>query len=373
MKVLWITWKDHVHPAAGGAEVVARELTLRLAKEGHSVTILTAKYPGAHAEVAADGITFIRLGGNRYILPIILLWYYLRHLRNKYDVLIEEVQGAAPYFAVAFERRAKKYFFYHQLGRINWLYEVPKPFSYAGYWLFAPIATRLASLTRAPVITVSQSTRNVLAGYGFKPERTHIIAEGLHFKPLADVKQAAKYRQPTVLSFGAMRAMKRTLDQVKAFEIARESMPNLCMKLAGDASGAYGQTVLNYIAQSPFRNNIEYLGRVDTAGKAELMQRSHAILVTSVEEGWGLVVSEANVQGTPAVVYDVSGLRDSTQDGETGIVTAENPTALAGGIVTLLSDPKTYSRLQENAWQWSKTLTFEQSYKDFCKTTGVNA
>jgi glycosyltransferase involved in cell wall biosynthesis len=37
-------------------------------------------------------------------------------------------------------------------------------------------------------------------------------------------------------------------------------------------------------------------------------------------EGWGIVVSEAAIRGTPAIAFDVPGLRDSVVDGETGIL-----------------------------------------------------
>jgi glycosyltransferase involved in cell wall biosynthesis len=51
---------------------------------------------------------------------------------------------------------------------------------------------------------------------------------------------------------------------------------------------------------------------------AQLMQ-AHVLLHTSVREGWGLNVIEANALGTPAVVYPVAGLVDSTVHGETGL------------------------------------------------------
>ena len=38
-----------------------------------------------------------------------------------------------------------------------------------------------------------------------------------------------------------------------------------------------------------------------------------------MREGWGLVVTQANAMGTPAIGYDVPGLRDSTRYDETGI------------------------------------------------------
>lgn len=369
-RILWATWKDHKHPGAGGAEVVARELTLRMAQDGHEVTILTCGYPGATMRETEGNINFIRVGSSRYLHPFQAMVYYARHLRGKFDIVVEEIQGCAPYF-ISFLERRNQYILYHQLARINWLHEVPKPFSYAGYWLLAPVATRLAALSKAPVITVSESTKEVLAHYGFAPSRTRIISEGLHFDPLPSLDGVKKYERPTLLSFGAMRAMKRTIDQIKAFEIAKQSIGNLQMKIGGSTAGSYGRKVLDYIANSPYKEDIEVLGKVSVETKAELMQRSHLILVTSVEEGWGLIVSEANGQGTPAAVYDVSGLRDSVRNGETGIVTEPNPEALAAGAVNVLKRPELYQRLPRNAWRWSKELTFSRSYEDFKRIVGL--
>jgi len=373
MNILWITWKDYLHPGAGGAEVVARHLTSRLLGEGHQVTMLTCGYGSAATTDNLDGLRVIRVGSSRYLHPLQALRYYARHLKNSFDILIEEVNGAAPYFSVLLERRAKKFLLYHQLGRKNWLYEVPKPFSYLGYWLLAPAATRLASLSGAPVITVSDSTRQVLARHGFTPERTAIISEGLDdIEPVTDLQSITKFDRPTVLSIGAMRPMKRTLDHIKAFEAAKKQLPDLQMKLAGSSSNAYGKKVLAYAAASPYVSDIEYLGRVSDRQKWELMQRSHVILQTAIEEGWGLTITEAASQGTPAVAYNVDGLRDSIRNMETGIITSHTPAALADGIVQLLGDPTLYRQLRQAGWEWSKQITFDRSYQDFKQAIGLS-
>jgi glycosyltransferase involved in cell wall biosynthesis len=135
--------------------------------------------------------------------------------------------------------------------------------------------------------------------------------------------------------------------------------------MAGDNTGSYAQEVLEYIAHSPYQADIEILGRVPAATKVELMQKSHFIAVTSLKEGWGLIVSEAASQGTPAVVYDVDGLRDSVRDGKTGYVTEPNPASLAEGIIHLLKDPEEYNAIRYNAWEWSHELTQDNCYKDF--------
>jgi glycosyltransferase involved in cell wall biosynthesis len=124
---------------------------------------------------------------------------------------------------------------------------------------------------------------------------------------------------------------------------------------------------LEAIAHSPYTDSITYKGRVTLSEKRHLMERAHLLLVTSVKEGWGLVVSEANSQGTPAVVYDADGLRDSVKHRKTGLVTDPNPEALAAAAIKLLQDEKLYKRLRVEAFRFSKTLNFDQTYKDIAK------
>lgn len=370
MKLLWLSWKDHGHPGAGGAEVVARELSRRFVAEGHEVTLLTCGYPGAPREERCQGVRIIRVGANRYTHPLQALTYYLLHLRNRFDAVVEEV-NAAPYFSVFFGKKASRFLFYHHLEREVWLFEAKPPLNRLGYHVLEPLATRLLTWARVPLITVSESTRRDMAAYGFPVDRTHIISEGIEIKPLPRLDSAEKFARPTLLSLGAMRAMKRTIDQVKAFEIAKKYLPDLQLKIAGDASGPYGEHVLRYISSSPHAKDIEYLGRVSREEKRRLMARCHAIAVTSVKEGWGLIVTEAASQGTPAVAYDVPGLRDSIRHNQSGLLTEARPSALAEGLVSLLQDKSRYETLRHNAWEWSKHITFDQSYKDFKAALGV--
>ena len=370
MNILWLTWKDYTHPQAGGAEVVLRELSKRLVGEGHQVTFLTVRHPGAAEREQLDGIDIIRIGRSRYVHPFQALAHYMRKLRGKFDVIIEVV-NTAPYFGVLFAGGAKTFLFYHQLAREIWFHETKAPLSHIGYHVLEPLANRILARAKAPVITISGSTRDDLGRFGFKPERARIISEGIEIEPVASLDKAPKFTQPTLLSFGAMRGMKRTLDQVKAFELAKKKLPDLQMIIAGDNSGAYAQSVQDYINHSPYAADITVEGKVSKARKIELMQRSHVIAVSSVKEGWGLIITEANSQGTPAVVYDADGLRDSVRHEQTGLVAKPNPQALAGAIVRMLSDQGFYQQLRTRAWQWSKHITFDQSYQDFKQALGV--
>lgn len=370
MKILWLTWKDYTHPQAGGAEIVLRELSKRLVADGHEVTFLTVRHPGSEAHEVLDGIEVIRVGTSRYIHPFQALAYYLRHLRNQYDVVIEVV-NTAPYFGTLFKGKAQAYVFYHQLAREVWFHELKKPFSSLGYHFIEPLATRLLSRAKAKLITVSRSTLRDLERFGFNKDRACIISEGVEIEPVRDLRNIRKFSQPTMLSLGAMRAMKRTLDQILAFEIAKQEIPDLRLIIAGDTDGPYGEQVLAHVAASPYRKSIAVEGRVSYERKIELMQKSHLLTVTSVKEGWGLVVTEAASQGTPAAVYDIDGLRDSVRDTVTGMVCTPAPKTLAQGIVHILSDGNDYAIMRRAAWNWSRKLTFSSSYRDFKKALEI--
>lgn len=360
MRIVWCSWKDYAHPQAGGAEVVTDHILRRLVADGHEVTLLTAAYPNAGK--LQRGYRVVR-GGGRFTVYFHAWRFYRKNFRGKADLVVDEM-NTIPFFA-SWYANTKSVMMVHQLAREIWFYQLPWFIGWAGY-LLEPLY--LFALRKQPVITVSESTKQDLVYYGFTPEKIHIISEGIEIEEVTDVENIEKYPQPTMLSLGAMRAMKRTIDQIKAFELAKERVPDLQLKVAGDSNDPYGQLVLHYINQSPFKDDIKYLGRVSPKRRRTLMQKAHFITVTSVKEGWGLIVSEAASQGTPAIAYDVDGLRDSVQNGVTGLITKENtPTDIADAIDALLMSPALYQTIRHNAWKATTTLTFDQCYKDFTK------
>ncbi len=358
MKILWFTWKDRTHPLAGGAEVVNEELGKRLAADGHEVIYIVGGYKGGAAEEVIDGYKVVRLG-NRYTVYWKAFRYYQKHLKDWADLVIDEV-NTVPFFCKLYVKE-RNILFVHMLCRIIWFYEMRFPLSLVGY-LIEPLYLRL--LNDRKVITVSNSTKKDMMRHGFKAVNIDIISEGIEIEPLKELPPLSdKFPNPTLLSLGAMRPMKRTLDQIKAFELAKKNIPNLKLVIAGDSNGKYGHKVLKKIAASPYVEDIHYKGKVSKDEKNLLLRKCHAILVTSVKEGWGLVVTEANAQGTPAIVYDVDGLRDSVKNEVTGYIAYEStPQSLKNKVeLAKLFD----NSLRNLAIQDSKRYNFMQCYQDF--------
>lgn len=366
MRIVWLSWKDHAHPARGGAEVVKTEFARRLVRDGHELTILTARYAGSAPESEHDGYKIVRVG-NRLSVYWQAYRYYKRHLADWPDVIIDEM-NTIPFFAKYYTRKPT-FLFAHQLARKIWFYEMPFPFSVIGY-LLEPLYVRL--LRTMPAITVSESSKKDLMRYGFPEKNIHVIPEGLHIAPVKNIDAITKAEQPTLLIHGALRAMKRPLDVVKAFEIAKRHIPTLKLEISGQPFGAYGKKVERYVHHSPYAADITLHGRTTDALKTQLMRRSHYIVVTSVKEGWGLIVSEAASQGTPAIVYDVDGLRDAVGYGEYGLLT-QRPTAasLAETIVRAFSSPPKYRQLRTAAYRFACRLTFSAAYAAFVRIITV--
>ena len=116
------------------------------------------------------------------------------------------------------------------------------------------------------------------------------------------------------------------------------------------------------------RNDLQgvtFFGRVTEEKKLELMRRAHVLLVPGVREGWGRVVTEANAMGTPAVGYNIPGLRDSIRDGETGVLCTDQPEEMAKATTQLLTQDEEREKLSRNALKWAKEFGWDRSVTIF--------
>jgi glycosyltransferase involved in cell wall biosynthesis len=112
---------------------------------------------------------------------------------------------------------------------------------------------------------------------------------------------------------------------------------------------------------------VQFTGLLPEGEKDACLRDAHLLLHTSVREGWGLNVIEANALGTPAVVYPVAGLIESTRHDQTGLVAErETPEALADRVMELLADEPRYQRLRRAAWDRAKTMHWDQVLPSAC-------
>jgi glycosyltransferase involved in cell wall biosynthesis len=114
-------------------------------------------------------------------------------------------------------------------------------------------------------------------------------------------------------------------------------------------------------------SKVRFTGPLEETEKDKRLREAHLLLHTSLREGWGLNVIEANAMGTPAVVYPVAGLTESTLHDQTGLVSqAQTPESLADALATLLPAPLKYQRYRLAAWQRAQTFHWREVLPKAC-------
>ncbi|MST31741.1 glycosyltransferase [Acidimicrobiaceae bacterium USS-CC1] len=322
MRILILSWRDLRHPHAGGSEVYTQNLARHWTAGGHQVTFFCSEAPGAAADETHDGYQIVRRGKRLSVYREARRWYR-EHGRGRFDVVLDVI-NTRPFLAVRWVDDAPVVALAHQVCREVWRYEMPLPLALVGrYWLEP---RWLAAYRDTLTITVSESSRESLEDYGLT--RLEVVPEGVD-GDLSTRGRVAKEPVPTLIWVGRLSANKRPGHAVEAFRLLRRRVPDARLWMVGDGP-------LRASLERDAPDGVGFFGRVDQDTKQDLMARAHLLVATSVREGWGLIVSEAALVGTPTVAYDVAGLRDSVTAAG-GWLCPPDPTALAERLPAALA------------------------------------
>src|SRR5207253_2516798 len=129
----------------------------------------------------------------------------------------------------------------------------------------------------------------------------------------------------TFLYVGRLAPSKRVDHIIRAFARFRGTTHDGTLWLVGSGSKPYYRSLKRLAQRLDVQGDVVFWGRTTDADKNRLLAEANVLLITSVREGWGLVVTEANSFGTPAIGYDVPGLRDSIRNLETGVLVKPTP------------------------------------------------
>jgi glycosyltransferase involved in cell wall biosynthesis len=275
---------------------------------------------------------------------------YRSRLRGEFDAVIDET-NTIPFFTPLWAG-IPVFLMIWQLAREVWWYESRFPVNALGYAL-EPLYLRLYRQT--PVLTFSASTLADLRGLGFRSDIT-VVPVGV--EPV-EIPDEPKTGVPSFIYVGRLAPSKRVHEILEAFAIFRREHGSGRLVLVGNGPKPYVLRLEKMSARLGVADSVEFCGWLHGAAKHERMAQAHALVMASAREGWGLVVTECNLCGTPAVVYDVPGLRDSVRHLETGLVVRPSPAGLADGMSMLTSDPELYGRIRCEAASWARSFRYE--------------
>jgi glycosyltransferase involved in cell wall biosynthesis len=323
VRILVCNWKDRSHPRAGGAEVWTHGVMKALVNDGHDVTLACSAAPGLAERDEWHGIEIVRGGDYRLSVHAhARRLYEQRH--GKFDLVVDEI-NTRPFLAPRWAHSSQVIAFVHQVAREVWFRETVLPLAVVGRYLLEPWWLR--AYREVPVCTPSVSSARSLRQYGIE----HAVALPQGSDRVDVGEPAAKAANPTFVFVGRLCGMKRPEHAIRAIRSVQRSVPGATLWIVGDGPAA--RTLRHHAGRG-----VELLGALPTYERDDRIALAHALVCTSVREGWGLVVSEAAALGTGTVGYAVPGLVDSI-GASGGILVPPDPTALAAELLAIALDP----------------------------------
>ena len=363
MEILILNWKDINHPQVGGAEIIVYEIAKRMIRDGHKITWFTRSFNGAKPKEIIDGINIIRRG-NLFSVYFHAPFYYFC-LKKKPDIVID-MSNTIYWQTPIWVRKTKRIAYLNQLAKEVFDYEYTPIIAF-----FGKLVERLQYLTYrgTPFACYSESTKKDLISYGIPDKNIQLFFLGLDH---SRYKQRIKSKTPLFLCVSRLVKMKRTDLVIRAFDIVRKTHPEAKLCIMGYG---YERDRLEKLRDDlKLHNNvffqdedILYFEKDVKDKKVKMMQESWALIFPSVKEGWGMTVTECAACGTPSIVTDVTGLRDSVVKDKTGILLSKkpDPQEIATAIIKLIEDDKLRKELSKNCKEWAKKFTWEKSYEGF--------
>jgi len=354
LRILILNWRDITHPQAGGAERFVHEVGRRLARD-NEVTLFCGSYPGSKEEECIDGVRVVRSGG-RFSVYVQAL---LRFKRGKFDVVLDDINGV-PFFSTLYSDTPVIPVLHHVVGWEIFSRELPFPMSAIG-WL----SERSIPLFyhNRHFIVVSESTRQELVDdLHIHPDNISVVDSGIDID-LTAVRQKSPY--PIVAYVGRIKDYKRVDDIIEAFAKVHEQSPTARLVIAGKGETGALRELTEKLNIS---GSVDLRGEVDESEKVRILSSAWVFVTASMKEGWGLCPIEANACGTPAIAYDVPGLRDSIRNGYNGILIRDGDIdSLAQGIQAVISDDDLISRLGAHGKEWASRFTWDRTAEDVWK------
>ena len=379
MKMLVINWRCVRNPLAGGAEIYFQEIFRRLVRRGHDVTQLAERYPGSGPEEAIDGIRVVRMGGSNTFNFSVYRNLAALVREGRYDIVIDDL-NKVPFFSPWIVRDRPVLAILMHLFRGSIFKEALFPL--ASYVWLAETAIPLAYRS-CRFAVLSESSKSDTVRVGIDPGRITVIPPGTDFeryRPRAGIANDGsrssddgprkpgpqsqiddrESQMPVVLHVGRLKKYKSTDHLLRASRLLLDRGRKHRVVVVG--TGDDLPRLEKLAGRLGLGDAVEFTGFVPEDEKLAWYRRAAVLSENSVKEGWGLIVMEANGCGTPVVVADSPGLRDSSRDGVNGLVYPYGDVAaLAERLERLLGDDVLRRRLGTQAVDWARQWTWDSA------------
>jgi glycosyltransferase involved in cell wall biosynthesis len=341
-RLLFVAWRDLANRRAGGSEVLVDRLAAGMTARGDHVSLLCG------GPSAQRPYTVIRSGGtySQFARAPLVYW---RRLRDS-DLVVEVCNGM-PFLAPIWSGRPQICLVNHVHTDL-WRMMFPKPVSALGR--FAESRVMPWAHRDNLFLTVSNSTADALREIGVGDDRIRQICNGV----VQPDPRTPRSSEPLFLALGRLTEYKRIDLLLRLWERVRQVVGGTLV-IAGDGPERPR-------LQAMAGQGVVFTGRVSEEDKHRLLCSAWLLLHPALIEGWGIVIAEAAIRGTPAIGFDVPGLRDSVVSGQTGVL-VKNEGQFASAWASLALDRRRAEAMGTAAGERAERLHWSAAVDGFAE------
>ncbi len=345
MKILILNWRDPKNPLSGGAEKLNMHILKPLVERGDTVTWYAMTVKGLPKRENYKGITIIRFGN---IFTHLLAWPFLywSGKLGKADLIIDSIHGTG-YLSSLVSPKTKKIILICEVAQNIWdemfrfpINKIGKVWEKVMFWFYK----------NNKFWTISESTKKDIVSCGIPSKNIQVLPMG--FDAMKLDKLPAKSKEPTALFVGRLAEMKGIKDAIKAIaEVNKKADKKWHLNIIGRGEEKYESELKSLVTALKMERDVHFLGFVEEKKKFEEMAKAWVLLVPSSREGWGMIVPEANFVGTPAIGYNVQGVKEVLNRYSKYNIVVKKSTLSLANIIESIDKPIVLKDSPQQGWK----------------------
>ena len=390
MKILMLTW-EYPPRIVGGIARVVNDLSKRLIKDGHDVTVVTYREGNAPYFEDDKGVKVYRVDNfminpNNFIDWIMqmnfnmiakaneiiakegafdvihahdwLVAYAAKTLKNSYDIPIVSTIHAT------------------ESGRNSGIHDETQRYINDTEWMLTYESTEV-------IVNSNYMKRELQSLFGLPFEKINVIPNGININMFNGVEKDYDFRRKYALDNEKIILFMGRLVYEKGVQHLISAMPKIFAgyhdaKLVIAGKGGMLDELRAQVNSLGISNKVYFTGYMDSKQVCKMYKCADVSVFPSTYEPFGIVALEAMLSGTPVVVSDIGGLNEIVEHGVDGMKSyAGNPNSLADSILALLYNPqladsvvKKAKAKVKNEFNWAKIAqdTHFTYQKAICQT-----
>ena len=191
------------------------------------------------------------------------------------------------------------------------------------------------------VIAISESVKNSLIKFEHvSPKKIYVLPNCIdyqHFNNTSISSEELNKRDIIVGTVGRLERQKGVKYLILAMKIILSRYPDAMLDIIGDGSQL---PKLRKLAEKiGISNSVKFFGKFGDV--KPFYNKMDIFVLSSIYEGFGIVLLEAMASGLPIVATNVDGIKEVVSDMKSGIlVPSKNPQAIADAVIKLIENPQ---------------------------------